>query len=148
MDEKIIAKLIQCAINARQFSYAPYSNFLVGAAILTTDGEIYSGCNVESAAFSPSICAERVALSKAISDGARSFSAIAIVGGHRGSIDANGEYTAPCGGCRQALVEFCGGDFIIIMAKSLADYRVHTLGELLPFAFSLTDIGGKFHENV
>ena len=124
--------LISAALDARENAYAPYSNFFVGAAIETEDGRIYTGCNIESASFSGTICAERVALTKAVSEGVTKFSAIAIVGGGEDGIDG---YCAPCGICRQLLAEFCDDDMVVILARDLDDYEVTTLGELLPRAF-------------
>ena len=135
MDHQILA---QKAISAKALAYAPYSGFNVGAALLTKDGTIYTGCNVESAAFSPTCCAERTALVKAVSEGARDFAAIAIAGGLQGSKEA--EYCYPCGVCRQILYEFGGDDLQIIVAKTCEDYRVHSLAELLPHGFGPKDI--------
>ena len=116
------------------FSYAPYSNFKVGAALLSKDGQIFGGCNVENAAYGPSNCAERTAIFKAVSEGVRDFSAICIVGGPNGVVS---DYCPPCGVCRQVMREFCNPDFKIILAKSITDYKIFTLGELLPESFSL-----------
>lgn len=124
--------LISAALDARENAYAPYSNFFVGAAIETEDGRIYTGCNIESASFSGTICAERVALTKAVSEGVTKFSAIAIVGGGEDGIT---DYCAPCGICRQLLAEFCDDDMTVILARDLDDYEITTLGELLPRAF-------------
>ncbi len=126
--------LIQKAVEMLEYSYSPYSNFKVGAALLTKEGEIYTGCNIENAAYGPSNCAERTAVFKAVSEGKREFAAIAIVGGHDGKIE---DYCSPCGVCRQVLAEFCKADFKVIMAKSVTDYKIQTLGELLPLSFSL-----------
>ncbi len=117
--------LIKKARQAKEKAYAPYSGFCVGAALLGADGSIYQGCNIENAAFTPTVCAERVALFKAVSEGKRSFKAIAVVGDSRPC--------PPCGVCRQALSEFCGGDFEIIFEDGTA----HTLSELLPLSFKL-----------
>lgn len=130
-----IEALIEKAILAREFSYSPYSGFCVGAAVLTSTGEIFSGCNIENVAFSPALCAERVAISKAVSEGARKFTAIAVVGGD--------SYTAPCGVCRQALAEFCDDSLVVIMAKSATDHKICTLGELFPLAFRTFEEGKK-----
>ena len=124
--------LISAALDARENAYAPYSGFFVGAAIETEDGKIYTGCNIESASFSGTICAERVALTKAVSEGETKFSAIAIVGGGEDGIT---DYCAPCGICRQLLAEFCDDDMTVILARDLDDYEITTLGELLPRAF-------------
>ena len=122
--------LIRAAIEARKSAYCPYSEFSVGAALLTLDGKIYTGCNVESAAYSATICAERTALCKAVSDGARSFAAIAIAGG---GTDVISTYCAPCGVCRQMLFEF--GEMRVILAKSEDDYVEMSISELLPKGF-------------
>lgn len=129
MDNKYL-KLIDEARKARKFSYAPYSGFNVGAALLTTEGKIYTGCNIESVSFSPTNCAERTALFKAVSEGERSFEAIAVVGG-KGEAE---EGCTPCGVCRQMLSEFVKPDFLIIF-KLENEFRIKTMGELFPFAF-------------
>ena len=125
--------LINEAIEARKNAYAPFSDFLVGAALLTKEGKIYRGCNIESAVFSPSICAERVALSKAISEGEKNFTAIAIVGGARGTEPL--EPCFPCGVCRQVLSEHVSLDDFIIIVGTPVNYKVYTLRQLLPEAF-------------
>jgi len=124
--------LAQAALDAMEMSYSPYSKFRVGAALLTVGGKIYTGCNIESAAYSPTNCAERTALFKAVSEGERKFAAIAITGGF-----ANGEpqFCYPCGVCRQMLAEFFAPDTRIIIVKTAEDFRVHAFEELLPFAF-------------
>ena len=127
-------ELINEAINARNYAYIPYSNFAVGAALLTESGKIYKGCNIENASFTPTNCAERTAVFKAVSEGERSFKAIAVVGGKIN--EEVSEYITPCGVCRQVLAEFCGEDFIIISAKSETDYKVYTLKDLFPGSFS------------
>lgn len=143
MDVKL---LIEKALDMLNFSYAPYSNFFVGAALLTKDGEIYTGCNIENAAFGPSNCAERTAIFKAVSEGKKEFSAIAIVGGPKGKTES---YCAPCGVCRQVMAEFCKPDFKIIMAKNAEDYKIKTLVELLPESFNPQDeIGANNPENL
>ena len=116
------------------FSYAPYSNFHVGAALLTSEGKIYTGCNIENAAYGPSNCAERTAIFKAVSEGKKKFEAIAIVGGKNGKIE---NFCPPCGVCRQVLAEFCKKDFEIVLAKSTNEYKIMTLEQLLPESFSL-----------
>ena len=128
------SELIQKALDMLNFSYAPYSNFKVGAALLSKEGQIFGGCNVENAAYGPSNCAERTAIFKAVSEGVRDFSAICIVGGPNGVVS---DYCPPCGVCRQVMREFCNPDFKIILAKSISDYKIFTLGELLPESFSL-----------
>lgn len=126
-------KLIQLALEARKMAYVPYSHYTVGAALLTEDGEIYCGCNIESASYGATNCAERTAFFKAISEGKRNFSAIAIAGGMEG--EEPKEYAYPCGICRQVIKEFVKDDFRIIVARSLTDYKEYTLSELLPFGF-------------
>ena len=124
--------LIDEAIAAMGYSYAPYSGYNVGAALLTADGRIYRGCNIENAAYSPTNCAERTAFFKAISEGERDFAAIAIVGGRYGEIEG---MAPPCGVCRQVMMEFCDPDmFEIVLGKSLG-YERYTLRELLPLGF-------------
>ena len=132
--EKVTAiELLAAAKEARKNAYAPYSGFFVGAALLAADGEVYGGCNVESVSFTPTCCAERTAFFKAVSEGCRSFRAIAIVGGGQG---APVSYTMPCGVCRQVMMEFCNPEsFEIIAAVSESDYQVYRLKELLPEAF-------------
>ena len=132
IDEKVISDLCRKAIDMRSESYAPYSDFLVGSAVLLGDGSIYTGCNIENSAFGPSICAERTAIFKAVSEGYRDFAAIAIAGGKR---DGELQYCAPCGVCRQVMREFCDSSFKIFLAKSADDYKEFTLGELLPESF-------------
>ena len=126
-------QLIQKAIEVRANSYSPYSGFQVGAALLCADGTVYTGCNVENAAYGPSNCAERTAFFKAVSEGKREFTRIAIVGGHEGESVA----PTPGGVCRQVMAEFCKPSFEVIMAVSEEEYEVVTLGELLPRSFSL-----------
>ncbi|MBR5441835.1 MAG: cytidine deaminase [Clostridia bacterium] len=129
--------LLSLALEAMEKSYSPYSGCKVGAALLTRDGKVYTGTNIENAAFSPTICAERVAIFKAISDGVTEFSAIAVVGGKDGVVDG---IFAPCGVCRQVMREFCGDDFKIILGINKAEYKTITLGELLPLSFSPKDV--------
>lgn len=134
LDEKTIQELITAAIEARKKSYSPYSHYQVGAALLSGDGQIIKGCNIENAAYTPTNCAERTAFFKAVSDGIRDFQAIAIVGSPEG--DELTQYAYPCGVCRQVMMEFCRpSEFQIIVAKSEEDYRVMTLQELLPEGF-------------
>lgn len=130
--------LITAAFAARESAYTPYSHFQVGAALLAADGTIYTGCNIENAAYTPSNCAERTAFFKAVSEGIHTFRAIAIAGGKAGSRKL--DYCPPCGVCRQVMREFCGNDFQIILARTPADYRVLTLGELLPDSFGPDDL--------
>ncbi len=129
--------LIQAALEARKHAYVPYSQMAVGAALLTETGVVFSGCNIENASYSPTLCAERVALAKAISEGHRAFLAIAIAGGPQTIPDQLPRLFYPCGVCRQCLSEHCQGDFQIIVAKSVSDYTIHRLCELLPNSFSL-----------
>ena len=131
MDEK---KLIEKALDMLNYSYVPYSHFHVGAALLSKDGTIYGGCNIENASYTPTNCAERTAIFKAVSEGVKEFDAIAIVGGKNGVVT---DYCPPCGVCRQVMSEFCKGDFKIILAKSIDDFKVYTLDELMPARFDL-----------
>ena len=125
--------LIRSAIDMLAFSYAPYSHFKVGAALLAKNGKVYGGCNIENVAFSPTNCAERTAFFRALAEGVREFDAIAVVGGKDGVLT---EYCPPCGVCRQVMQEFCRpSEFKIILAVSETDYKVHTLSELLPLGF-------------
>lgn len=131
--EEETARLIREAFGMLPRSYHPYSHFAVGAALLAADGRIFTGCNIENAAFSPTVCAERTAFFKAVSGGVRSFRAIAIVGGPEGNVR---DYCPPCGVCRQVMMEFCDPEtFLIITAKSLSDYRIAWLKEYLPDGF-------------
>ena len=123
-------KLIRAAMSAREMAYAPFSGFRVGAALLCGDGAVYTGCNIENSSYSPTLCAERCAAAKAISEGQRDFAAIAIVG-------SSLEPTTPCGVCRQFLYEFCDEAFPVICAKNETDYVETTLGELFPRGFRL-----------
>ncbi|MDP4110310.1 MAG: cytidine deaminase [Bacillota bacterium] len=127
-------KLLETAIESRKLSYSPYSHFAVGAALLCSDGTVYTGCNIENAAYSPSICAERVAIFKALSENRRDFKAIAIAGGKSGE-DFDG-LCPPCGVCRQVLQEFCSpSDFEVILGSSGDNMKVLRLSEIFPFAF-------------
>ncbi len=131
--------LIRTAEEAAKASYCRYSGFAVGAALLCADGSIYKGCNIENAAFTPTVCAERVAFFKAVSDGKRDFSAIAIVGYNKKADDKLKLFTSPCGVCRQVMAEFCKGDLKIIMSYLNGDdekITCTTLDELLPMRFS------------
>lgn len=127
-------ELIEKAMEMLKFSYAPYSKFFVGAALLSKKGKIYGGCNIENSAYGPSNCAERTAVFKAVSEGEKDFEAICIVGGKKGVVE---DFCPPCGVCRQVLREFCAPDFKIILAKSVSEYKIFTLAELLPESFSL-----------
>ncbi len=129
-------ELIKIAQKAREMSYSPYSNFKVGAALLSKSGKVYTGCNVENAAYTPTNCAERTAVFKAVSEGEREFSAIAVVGGKGDTLN---ELCAPCGVCRQVLCEFCDGDFRIILGTP-NNVKVVTLNEILPYSFGKNDL--------
>ena len=128
-----VEELVEKAMKAMEMSYSPYSGFRVGACLLTSDGDYYTGCNIENAAYTPTNCAERTAFFKAISEGVREFDAICIVGGKDGVLT---EYAAPCGVCRQVMMEFCDPKtFKVILAVSKEQYDVYTLEELLPQGF-------------
>ena len=128
-----VTELIRQAVEAMGKAYTPYSGFQVGAALCTKEGKIYQGCNIENAAYTPTNCAERTAFFKAVSQGEREFSAICIVGGKDGVLT---NFTAPCGVCRQVMMEFCNPEtFEIVAAISESDYQVYKLKELLPEAF-------------
>lgn len=127
-------ELIRRALAARERAYAPYSRFCVGAALLARDGQVFAGCNIENAAYTPTNCAERTAFFKAVSEGVRDFEAICIVGGPAGGALSR---TAPCGVCRQVMTEFCDPKtFRVILAVSEDDWKEYRLGELLPESFS------------
>ena len=133
LNADMISRLIDRAIEGMSYAYTPYSGFRVGAALLTESGEIYTGCNIENAAYTPTNCAERTAFFKAVSEGIKEFEAICIVGGKDGIPT---EYAAPCGVCRQVMMEFCDPKtFKIILAVSKDKYDVFTLNELLPLGF-------------
>lgn len=132
---EFIPEMIQQAQKARTFAYAPYSHYTVGAALCTKEDIIVTGCNIENAAYSPGNCAERTAIFKAVSEGYRDFKAIAIVAGPENSL-GDATYPSPCGVCRQVMREFVKPDeFFVIMAKSVEDYKLCTLEELLPMSF-------------
>ena len=138
MEQIYIEKLIETAIAQLDYSYTPYSNFKVGAALLTKNGDIYTGCNIENAAYTPTNCAERTAFFKAVSEGVRDFQAICIVGGKDGVLT---EYAAPCGVCRQVIMEFCNPKtFQIILAIDKERYDIYTLEELLPQGFGPSNL--------
>jgi len=134
-----ISRLAEAARRAAQNAYAPYSGFFVGAAMLGKSGTVYTGCNIENASFSPTICAERCAVAKAVSGGEREFLAIAVCGGPGGKLDRR---CTPCGVCRQVLREFCEDDFPVILAGP-EDWEVLTLGDLLPHSFSAASLAAK-----
>ncbi|MBO5857137.1 MAG: cytidine deaminase [Clostridia bacterium] len=125
-------ELVLKAIDSIKNSYSPYSQFKVGAALLTESGKVYTGCNIENVAFGPTVCAERVAFFKAISEGEKNFSKIAVVGGKNGIISSA---TPPCGVCRQVMREFCNDDFEIIIVKENEKYDKISLSDLLPYSF-------------
>ena len=136
MDHK---ELMKIAMKAREKAYAPYSGYRVGAALLCEDGTVYTGCNIENAAFSPTNCAERTAFFKAVSEGEREFEAICIVGGQNGRLT---DYTSPCGVCRQVMREFCNPrEFLVILAVDEDHYREYRLEELLPLGFGPENLG-------
>ncbi len=126
-------ELLQLAIDAMNYSYSPYSGCKVGAALLCKNGKVFTGTNIENAAFGPTVCAERVAIFKAVSEGEKAFSKIAVVGGKNGII--NGIF-APCGVCRQVLREFCEDDFTILLGETPYDFKTVALKDLLPLSFS------------
>ncbi len=128
-------KLVELAKEAMARAYAPYSGFKVGAALLCTDGSVYQGCNIENASFSPTVCAERTAVFKAVSEGKREFAAIAVCGGKDGVI---GGAFPPCGVCRQVLREFCGDAFPVYLVTE-SGFETVTLGKLLPHSFSAAE---------
>ena len=123
-------ELIELATQAMKNSYSPYSNFRVGAALVGKSGKIYTGCNIENSSYSATVCAERTAFFKAISEGQKDFTAIAVIG-------SDDKICMPCGVCGQVISEFCGADFKIICANKTGEYKEYTLGELLPFSFTL-----------
>lgn len=128
------AALLKAAEEARESSYCPYSHFAVGAALLCSDGTVYRGCNIENAAFTPTVCAERVAFFKAVSEGKREFAAIAVSGGKAGA--SPDPSTAPCGVCRQVMMEFCSpGKFEIILGDDAGNPKAYKLAEILPLGF-------------
>lgn len=131
-------ELIPMALKAREYAYIPYSGYAVGAALLGKDGKVYSGCNIENAAYGPTNCAERTAFFKAVSEGEREFRAIAIAGSPKGEVT---RYAAPCGICRQVMMEFCDAKtFKVILVVSEKEYQVFTLEQLLPMGFGPSDL--------
>ncbi len=132
-------ELISLAKEAAKNAYVPYSHYTVGAALLTKDGKVYTGCNIENAAYGPTNCAERTAFFKAVSEGERDFEAIAVVGGKE--LDFK-DYFTPCGVCRQVMMEFCHKDFRVLIGKNGEEYLDLTLGEILPYGFSPKDVNG------
>ena len=132
-DKELIEKAKEAAKNA----YVPYSGYTVGAALLTKDGKVYLGCNIENAAYGPTNCAERTAFLKAVREGERVFSKIAVVGGKNLHFK---DYFAPCGVCRQVMREFCDDSFVILLGENSDEYKSFTLSELLPLSFSKSNI--------
>lgn len=132
-------ELLEIAEKQREYSYCPYSNFAVGAALLATDGRVFVGCNIENAAYGPSNCAERTAFFKAVSEGVTEFRAIAICGGKKGEAS---QICAPCGVCRQVMAEFCKADEFEIVLGNKEEMRVYKLSELLPQAFGAANLDG------
>ncbi len=130
-------ELMEIAVKAREMSYSPYSNFRVGAALLGLSGKVYTGCNVENAGYSPTNCAERTALFKAVSEGEREFCAIAIVGGLNDTLN---DFCPPCGVCRQVLAEFCDKNFRFILGTP-NKIKTVTMEEILPYSFGKGDLG-------
>ncbi len=128
------SKLIELAVAAMEKAYAPYSGYTVGAALLCDDGTVYTGCNIENAAFGPTVCAERTAIFKAVSEGKRSFTALAVCGGKDGVITS---LFPPCGVCRQVMREFCKDSFTVYLAGPDGTYETRTLAQLLPDSFQL-----------
>lgn len=134
-----LEKLALAACKAREKSYAPYSGFTVGAALLCRDGSVYSGCNIENVAYGPTICAERTAVFKAVSDGKHDFVGLALTGGRANQQPEH--FLTPCGVCRQVLAEFCRDDFWILSVKNDAEYERYTLGKLQPMSFRPEHLG-------
>lgn len=142
MTNKQREELIALAFESREKAYAPYSDFLVGAALLCENGEMYGGCNIENASYGACNCAERTAIFKAVSEGHRKFEAIAIVGKHARAEQF--DYCAPCGICRQVMAEFCDPKtFQVILPRSSEDFRIYILQELLPLSFTSDSMTGK-----
>lgn len=129
-------ELIALAVEAMGHAYVPYSGYQVGAALLCADGTVYQGCNIENASYTPTVCAERTAFFKAVFDGHRDFTAIAVVGGKDGVITG---YFPPCGVCRQVMREFCRDDFMLYLGGANGEFQARTLAEMLPFSFSAAE---------
>ncbi|MBR6329468.1 MAG: cytidine deaminase [Lachnospiraceae bacterium] len=134
------AKLVTAALEARNNSYSPYSHYRVGAALLTKDGSIFTGCNIENSSYGLTCCAERVALFNAVSKGEREFEALAIAGGAEDEEDELSGYAFPCGACRQVMSEFAGEDLRILVVRSTSDVKEYTLGQLLPESFGASNL--------
>ncbi len=129
-------ELMIAANEARKFAYTPYSHFKVGAALLTKSGKLYTGCNIENSSYTPTVCAERTAVFKAVSEGESDFAVIAVVGGKE---ENPLEFCSPCGVCRQVLAEFCGEDFRILLGNP-EKFQSYTVDEILPFSFTKKDL--------
>lgn len=147
---KTYDELVELALEARQMAYTPYSHFKVGAALMTKEGKVYKGCNIENASYTPTNCAERTAFFKAISEGEKEFSALAIVGGFEDQEEL--EFCSPCGVCRQVIREFCDDDFKIILLTNQKnganEYKVYDLTEILPLSFGPIDMHIKPRTNI
>ena len=128
--------MMVAANEARKFAYTPYSHFKVGAALLTKSGKLYTGCNIENSSYTPTVCAERTAVFKAVSEGESDFAVIAVVGGKE---ENPLEFCSPCGVCRQVLAEFCGEDFRILLGNP-EKFQSYTVDEILPFSFTKKDL--------
>lgn len=140
LSEEKKKQLVEEALKAREFAYAPYSGFCVGAALLTEKGNIYRGCNIENAAYTPTNCAERTAVFKAVSEGERSFAALAVCGGKGKTLPE--AFCTPCGVCRQVLREFVDPEeFLILLCRGDGSWKEMSLEELLPMGFG-KEIGG------
>lgn len=132
-------ELIKAAIEARTYSYSPYSKFAVGAALLSKDGKVFQGCNIENASYTPTNCAERTAFFKAVSEGVTEFTKIAVIGGN--SEEPVSSFAYPCGVCRQVMREFCDTEtFEVIVAIDENNYKKHILKEILPYSFGPEDL--------
>jgi cytidine deaminase len=129
--------LVLTAFDAMKMAYAPYSGYKVGAALLGASGKVYTGCNIENAAYGPTNCAERTAFFKAVSGGEREFTKIAVVGGKEGNAE---EFCTPCGVCRQVMLEFCNRDSFLVIFGKKDGFETHTLAELTPFSFGKDDL--------
>ena len=129
-------ELMVAANEARKFAYTPYSHFKVGAALLTKSGKLYTGCNIENSSYTPTVCAERTDVFKAVSEGESDFAVIAVVGGKE---ENPLEFCSPCGVCRQVLAEFCGADFRILLGNP-EKFQSYTVDEILPFSFTKKDL--------
>ena len=143
MDKKQIEEMIDLAIKQLDYSYVPYSHFHVGAALLTKEGKVYQGCNIENAAYSPSVCAERTAFFKAVYEGERNFKAIAIMGGPETVKGPDCDICAPCGICRQVMMEFCDPGTFEILLGTPEKYEIYTLKEILPLGFGSANLKKK-----